>query len=100
MYSATIFLLAAFAARPYQEFGTITPSAFLAPTALMNVAPWSGPAVAMNALGENPDCSKDCMNADTVGTSVPPKMTTSGFAAATASAIGVKSVTSAGNTLL
>src|ERR1035437_7241169 len=100
MYSATIPLLFLLAARPYHVLGTITPSALAAPTALMKVLPWSGPAVAMKTFGEKPDCSNACMNADTVGTSVLPKMTTCGLAAATASAIGVKSVTSEGNTWL
>ena len=50
-YSATIFTLAGFFEPPYHEFGTIMPSALPAPTALMNAAPWSGPAVATNASG-------------------------------------------------
>src|SRR5487761_2664014 len=100
MYSATIFWLIGLDEPPYQALGTIMPLAFFAPTALMKVEPWSGPPVATNTLGVKPACSKACMNADTVGTSVDPRTTTWGLAAATASAIGVKSVTSAGKTLL
>ena len=50
-YSATIFWLAASWNPGYQPLGTIMPVALPAPTALMNAAPWSGPAAAMNIFG-------------------------------------------------
>ena len=51
MYAATMALLDAMGELPYHEFGTIMPSALPAPTALRKACPWSGPAVAMKALG-------------------------------------------------
>src|SRR6201986_761444 len=75
------------------------PVALPAPTALMKAAPWSGPAAAMNSFGVKWSWANSDMNAATVGTSVEPSTTMSGFLPATMSACGLYDEDSSGKTL-